>query len=203
MADAKAQDKAGPSRGAAPRPRRRRAGLRGLDRWPPGSFAIRLVYRERRVADLRRDHLQPSTRRRVPGLPVPRQGSWRHHPRRPDRRRRPPRPPRPQPADPAPAAVLAPRKRMDGPVRSRLRPARPDGLTSPDTVTGPAPPGTNATADPERGTRTSRRTVSGKKSTPARTTRSASSGPRGKTARRIYAVDRGLAAIFRSASVPP
>ena len=59
---------AGPSRGAAPRPRRSGAGVRGLDRRPAGSSAIRIVYRQRRVADLRRDHLQPAARRRVPGL---------------------------------------------------------------------------------------------------------------------------------------
>ena len=44
---------------------------------------------------------------------------------------------------------------MDEPVRSRLRPARPGGLTSPEPVTAPhRPPATrhNATADPEQGT---------------------------------------------------
>ena len=39
-----------PGRGPAPRPRRGRAGLRGLDRRPPGSSALRVVPRERGLA---------------------------------------------------------------------------------------------------------------------------------------------------------
>jgi hypothetical protein len=42
-----------PGRGAAPRPCRRRAGVRGLDRRPPGSPALGLVPRQRGLAGLR------------------------------------------------------------------------------------------------------------------------------------------------------
>jgi hypothetical protein len=43
-----------PGRGPAPRPRHRRAGLRGLERRPPGPPAIRPLPGQRRLADLRR-----------------------------------------------------------------------------------------------------------------------------------------------------
>jgi hypothetical protein len=82
---------------------------------------------------------------------------------------------------------------MAGPVRGRLRPARPGGLTSPDPVTAPHRPRAtrhNATADPEQGTRISRRT-SERQEKHARVNDKISfarSG-RGETAPRIYAVD--------------
>jgi hypothetical protein len=140
-----------------------------------GSHAIGIIRRQRRLAGLRRDHAQPGPRRWVPGLALPRQSQGRHHPGRPDRRGRPYRPPRPRPADPAPAAVLAPRGRVAQPVRGCLRPACPGGLTSPDRsprLHGHAPPGSPPPLTPIRKTRTSRRTVNGRISTPAETPRS-------------------------------
>ena len=56
----------------------------------------------------------------------------------------PDRPPRPRPPHRAPARRLAPCGRMDERVRSRLRPARRHGLTSPDR--SPHPHGPAATA---------------------------------------------------------
>ena len=59
-------------------------------------------------------------------------------------RRRPHRPARPRPPHRAPARRMAPRTRMDEPVRSRLRATTSSGLTSPDPVTAhrkaPQPP---------------------------------------------------------------
>ena len=48
-------------------------------------------------------------------------------------------------------AVLAPRKRMAGPARSRLRPARRGGLTSPNPVTHPQRPRATRNPTPEPG----------------------------------------------------
>jgi len=77
--------------------------------WPDGSSAIRVVCRQRRLAQARGHVRQPGPRRRVPGPGGPRQGPRRHDPPRPHRRRRPHRPPRPRQPDPAPARILAPR----------------------------------------------------------------------------------------------
>ena len=121
-----------PGRGAAPRPRHRGTAVRRLGRRPDGSPALRLVCRQRRLADLGCDHSQPGPRCRVPGLGSPRPGPRRHHPPRPDRRCGPRRPPRPRPPGLAPARILAPQGRMAQPVRGGLRPAAgPGGLTSP------------------------------------------------------------------------
>jgi hypothetical protein len=51
-------------------------------------------------------------------------------------------PPAPPATDTAtsPCTCLAPQDRMDEPLRSRLRPAHPGGLTSPDQVTHPTAP---------------------------------------------------------------
>ena len=66
--------RAGPGRGAAPRPRHRGAGLRRLDRRAACSPAIRVLPRERRLAGLRRHRAQPAPRRRLPGQPAPTPG---------------------------------------------------------------------------------------------------------------------------------
>ena len=68
--------RAGPGRGAAPRPRRRGAGLRRRHQRPPCSYAIRGVRRERRLAVDRGHGAQPAPRRRRPGVacPSPRPG---------------------------------------------------------------------------------------------------------------------------------
>jgi hypothetical protein len=66
--------------------------------------------------------------------------------RGPHRCRRPHGPPRPRPHHLAPARRLAPRAGLDQPLRSRLRTARPGGLTSPDPVHAP---GTNGTQLPQ------------------------------------------------------
>ncbi len=153
--------------------------LRGLDRRPAGSPALGLVPRERGLAGPRRHQPQPAARRRVPGQPRLRQSPWRHAAPRPHRRRRPHRPPRPRRDHRAPARRLAPRARVDEPVRSRLRPARRGGLTSPDPVTAPPRPNgrRQATSIPGQNLWTSRRNVSGRKPTPAPAPRSTSSGP--------------------------
>jgi hypothetical protein len=75
---------------------------------------------------------QSAVRRRVPGQPRLRQGPRRPAAPRPHRRRRPHRPPRPRPRHLAPARRMAPRAGMDEPVRSRHRPTRHSGLTSPN-----------------------------------------------------------------------
>ena len=104
----------------------------------------------------------------APGLLPPRQSPRGHHPPRPGRRRAPHRPPRPERPHPAPARRLAPRARVAEPFRSRLRPARRSGLTSPEPVRNPyARQGTPPPA-PDPGPRTSRRTVSGRQSTPSK-----------------------------------
>ena len=100
----------------------------------------------------------------VPGQPRLRQSPGRHRAPGSHRCRGPHCPPRPWPPHPAPARRLAPRARMAEPVRSRLRPTRHRGLTSPDPVTAlpraPRPP--VPTANPA--TRTPRTNVSGKTS---------------------------------------
>ena len=72
--------RAHPGRGPAPRPRRRGAGVRRRHQRAPGSYAIRRVCRERRVAVDRGHGAQPPPRRRRPGGPALRQGQGRHHP---------------------------------------------------------------------------------------------------------------------------
>ena len=64
-------------------------------------------------------------RRRVPGQPHLRQSQGRHPAPRPHQRRCPHRTPWPRPHHPAPARALAPRDRMDQPLRDRLRAVRP------------------------------------------------------------------------------
>ena len=65
---------------------------------------------------------------------------------------------------------------MAGPIRSRLRPARPGGLTSPDPVTArataPAPPGRTPPLTPSREPGQAAEPVSGKQNTPEKTARS-------------------------------
>ena len=95
---------------------------------------------------------------RLPGRRLVRQSPRRDHPRPADRRRCPHRASRPRPYHRAPARRLAPPDRMDEPVRSRLRPARRRGLTSPDPVTAPARPPRPPVPVPQPNTRTSRRT---------------------------------------------
>ena len=129
--------RAPPGRGAAPRPRDHRAAPRRPERRAAGAPAVREVQRQRRLARHRRHRPQPAARRRHPRRPPPRQGPRRHRPPRPGRRRRPHRPPRPRPHHPAPARGLAPRARVAEPLRSRLRPARRSGLTSPEQVRTP------------------------------------------------------------------
>ena len=58
-----------PGRGTPPRPRPGRAGVRRPGRRAPGTPAIRVIPRERRLAGLRRHRAQPAARRRVPGQP--------------------------------------------------------------------------------------------------------------------------------------
>ena len=72
--------RAGPGRGAAPRPRDRGAGLRRRHQRPAGSPAIRGLRRERRVAGDRGHGAQPGPRRRRPGQPPVREGPGRDHP---------------------------------------------------------------------------------------------------------------------------
>ena len=86
---------------------------------PSGSFPANAAW-----LDLRRHRLQPAARRRRPGQPRLCQGPRRHAAPRPDQRRRPHRPVRPRAHHPAPARRLAPRTRVDDPVRRRLRTAR-------------------------------------------------------------------------------
>ena len=88
--------------------------------------------RQCRLADLRRHRAQPAARRRRPGQPRLCPSPRRHAAPRPDQRRRPHRPVRPQAHHHAPARGLAPRTRVDDPVRRRLRTASPGGLTSPE-----------------------------------------------------------------------
>ena len=59
--------RAGPGRGAAPRPRRRGAGLRRRHQRTPCSYAVRGLYRERGLAVDRGHGAQPAPRRRRPG----------------------------------------------------------------------------------------------------------------------------------------
>ena len=129
---------------------------------------LRPVRRQRRLARPRRDHAQPDPRRRHPRLQHPRQGERRDDPPRPDRRRRPHRPARPRPPHPAPARRLAPRARMDEPVRCRVRPARPRRLTSRTRSPRFARPSAPAPNPPTANPGQPARTASGKTSTPAR-----------------------------------
>ena len=82
----------------------------------------------------------------------------------------------------------------DQPVRRRHRPTRRRGLTSPDPVTAPHGPRPPADRQPStrQGPRTSRRTVSGRKTTPITSPKISFPGPaHGKAITRIHAVDRG------------
>jgi hypothetical protein len=103
------------------------------------------------------DRAQPAARGRRPSQPRLRQGPRLHNPPRPHRHRRPHRPARPRPHHAAPARGLAPRTRVDEPVRRRLRPAASPGLTSsaPGHRTLNGPPAPASAPDPR--TRTSRR----------------------------------------------
>ena len=128
------------------------------DRRAARAPAVRLVRRQRRVAELRRHRAQPAARRRGAGQPRLREGPRRHAAPRPDQRGRPHRPVRPRPHHAAPARRLAPRTRVADPVR-RLRAARSRGLTSPAPVTAPLrPQRPTRTPTPNQNPRTSRRT---------------------------------------------
>ncbi len=111
-----------------------------------------LVYRQCGLAHLRCHRLQPAARRWRPGQHGVCEGPRRHAPAPPDQRRRPHRPARPRAHYAAPARGLAPRTRVDDPVPSRLRTARPGGLTSPDPVTAPLRPQRPPEPDPEPAT---------------------------------------------------
>ena len=107
--------RAGPGRGTAPRPRRRRAGLRRRHQRPARSHALRGLRRERGLAVHRGDGAQPGPRGRRAGQPALRESTRRDDPPRPDRGRRPHRPPRQGPPHPPPARRLAPRTGMAEP----------------------------------------------------------------------------------------
>ena len=64
---------------------------------------------------------------------------------------------RPRTRHPPPARGLVPPARMAQPLGRRLRPARHRGLTSPDQVRTPRPPGQPEPRPPNRNPRTSRR----------------------------------------------
>jgi hypothetical protein len=156
-----------PGRGAAPRPRRRRAGLRRRHQRPARAPAIRRFRRECRVAVDRGHGAQPGPRGRLPGQPHVREGPRRDRPPRPDRRRRPHRPPRTRQPHPPPARRMAPRAGMDDPAGRGLRPARRSGLTSPEQVTHPDGP--QATPNPSPRARNHGQAAehaSGRKTTP-------------------------------------
>jgi hypothetical protein len=98
---------------------------------------------------------------------------------------------------------------MDEPVRSRHRPARVRGLTSPHPVTAPSRPsatGNPPPPAPDQGTRTSRRTSQrqDKHDRVNDTISFAAPGTR-EMITRIYAVDRGLGTVWatRTASAWP
>ena len=138
-----------PGRGAAPRPRHRGAGLRRPDQRPAGSPAIGAFPGQRRVAGPAPPSPQPDPRRRLPGrrlfakargatirrdliavaARIARHGRGHLTLHLPEGWHR--------------------ETRMDEPVRSRLRPARRRGLTSPDPVTAPARPPTAASPGPQ------------------------------------------------------
>jgi hypothetical protein len=112
------------------------------------------------------------------GGTVPRQSPRRDHPPAPDQRRCPHRPPRPRPHHRAPARGLAPRPRMDEPVRSRLRAASRRGLTSPDPVTAPRRPlGHPASTCPSPRTGQAAEQASGRKATPGNSDKTTASWP--------------------------
>ncbi len=137
------------------------AGVRRLDRRPAGPPAIWLVSRERGMGGLRRHQSQPASCRRLPGQPRLRQGARRHDAPRPDRRRRPNRPTQLRRNHPAPARRMAPRTRLDEPVRSRLWPAPRYSAHGP----GGQPAGRQPRS-PASDLLTARRRVSGRKVTP-------------------------------------
>jgi hypothetical protein len=152
----------------------RTAKARGLRNLP-----LREVQRQRRLAVHRGHGAQPAARRRHPRRAPPRQGPRGYRPPRPDRRPRPHRAPRMRSPHPPPPPGLAPRDRMARPAGRGLQTARRGGLTSPDPVRPRTPQGTQSPT-PEI-SRTSRRTVSGRKNTPAkpphtRTTHTKSTG---------------------------
>jgi hypothetical protein len=117
--------------GTTSRPDKQRTPSASVSTQPASSENIRAVSRERRLAHLRRHQPQPAARRGLPGWPRLRQSTRRHAAPRPHRRRCPHRPPRPGRDHPAPARELAPPAGLAEPLRSRLRPGRPGGLTSP------------------------------------------------------------------------
>jgi hypothetical protein len=103
-----------------------------------------IISRRRSHALRRQSHLSGASWRLQAGLvafalakPGTTRMARRRPPARPDRRRRPHCPSRPGLPYPPPARRLAPRARVAEPLRSRLRPARHSGLTSPDPVRTP------------------------------------------------------------------
>ncbi len=134
---------------------------------------------------------------RCPASVPPCQGC--HAAPRSHQRRSPDRPPRPQRDHLAPARRMAPRAGLDDPVRSRLWPARPGGLTNPEPLTTPTAPSPRQTGQP----RSPQRPVD-----KPQKWRAAGKPPHGqpqdqvlraaskKTITRIYPVDRGLGGGF-------
>jgi hypothetical protein len=87
---------------------------------------------------------------------------------------------------------------MDEPVRGRLRPACPRGLTSPDPVAAPTPQpaaGRHPAKIPGKRMRTSRRNVSGRRPAPATAQDQILPAHPRKTISEIYAVDSGLVPV--------
>jgi hypothetical protein len=182
-----------PGRGAAPRPRRRGAGVRRRHQRAARPPAIRPFRRERRMAVHHGDGAQPGPRGRRPGQPPLRESPRRDHAPRPDRGHRPHRPARQGPHRPPPPRRLAPRTGMAEPLGRGLRPARRSGLTSPEPVR--TPHGPTATPNPHPRARNqdkphSRRAAGRPRpQSPRKTPRA---GIKPETSYRNRPVDRGL-----------